>query len=133
MSETTDRLRSLVTEELGECCDGDVAARLAELDDLEERAADERADDDLPVLSALAGETRYRLVRLLAAAEGELCVCELLPLMDVSDSAVSHALSELADAGLVARRREGRWRYYRTTDRAEALLAALDAGRGAET
>jgi len=47
--------------------------------------------------------------------------------VDVSDSAVSHALSELTDAGLVARRKEGKWRYYRTTDKAERLLGALAA------
>jgi DNA-binding transcriptional ArsR family regulator len=129
MSKATETLRSLLEDELGECCDGDVENRLAELDDLEERALDERAQSDVAVLDALAGETRYRLVRLLAAAEDELCVCELQPLMDVSDSTVSRSLSALADAGLVARRKEGRWRYYRATERAEALLDALDSTR----
>ena len=49
--------------------------------------------------------------------------------MAVSDSAVSHALSDLTEAGLVTRRKEGQWRYYDTTDRADGLLAALDSTR----
>jgi DNA-binding transcriptional ArsR family regulator len=50
----------------------------------------------------------------------------------VSDSAISHALSDLRDAGLVTRRKDGTWRYYEATDRAEALLAALDDTRGGD-
>ena len=80
-------------------------------------------------LSALGNETRYRIVRLLATADDELCVCEFEPLLDVSASAISHALSNLTDAGLLARRKEGKWRYYRTTPLAERLLGALDTGR----
>ncbi|WP_267642243.1 ArsR/SmtB family transcription factor [Haloarchaeobius amylolyticus] len=122
----TERLERLIADQAGECCDTDVAARVAELDDLRTEAALDRGDDDVGVFGALANETRYRIVRLLAAADGELCVCEFDPLLDVSESAISHALSDLTGAGLVARRKEGKWRYYRTTDRAEALLAAVD-------
>jgi DNA-binding transcriptional ArsR family regulator len=66
---------------------------------------------------------------LLKAADRELCVCEINPIVDVSDSAISHALSDLYDAGLVTRRKDGTWRYYETTDRAEAILTALDETR----
>jgi len=47
----------------------------------------------------------------------------------VSDSAISHALSQLTDAGLVTRRKEGKWRMYRATPRANAVLVALDGSR----
>lgn len=77
------------------------------------------------VFGALSSETRYRIVRYLAASQTERCVCELSPLLDVSESAVSHALSHLVDVGLVTRRKDGRWRYYETTETAEALLGAL--------
>ncbi|WP_256297819.1 ArsR/SmtB family transcription factor [Haloarchaeobius salinus] len=125
---TTERLERLITDERGSCCDGDVDARIRELDAVRERATLDRTPTDTAVFDALSTETRLDIVRLLDAAEDELCVCELEPLVDVSDSAVSHALSTLTDAGLVARRKEGRWRYYRTTDRAEALLAAVVPG-----
>ncbi|WP_394296231.1 ArsR/SmtB family transcription factor [Halorubrum lacusprofundi] len=85
---------------------------------------------DVELLSALGNETRYKIVRMLHAADGdELCVCELSPLLDVSDSAISHALSKLTDAGLVTRRKEGKWRMYRATPRANAVLVALDGSR----
>ena len=127
MSEASERLRRFLTEE-EQCCGTDVDDRLAELDDLEALAS-EHAPADVPVLGALANDTRYSLQRALVAADRDLCVCELHPLLSVSESAVSHALSELVDAGLATRYKEGKWRYYESTDRAEALFAALDETR----
>lgn len=123
------RLRRLIEDEVGTCCAADVEARLDELASLASAVPEDPASD-LAALKALGDGTRHRIVRLLAAADDELCVCEINPLVDVSDSAVSHALSDLADAGLVTREKRGTWRHYRTTERAEALLDALDATRG---
>ena len=131
MATNDQRLRRLIADEVGACCDADVEERLGALDALE-RTLPRDVGSDLAAMKALGSETRYRIVRLLAAAEGPLCVCEINPLVDVTDSAVSHALSDLADAGLVEREKRGTWRYYETTDRAEALLEALDATRGGE-
>jgi DNA-binding transcriptional ArsR family regulator len=131
MARASDRLRRLVTAEVGECCEADVEARVAELEGLATAATGD-AERDLAALRALGSETRYRIVRLLVAADDELCVCEFDPVIDVSESAISHAVSRLADAGLVTRRKEGRWRYYRATERAERLVAALDATGGAD-
>ncbi|MFB6097266.1 MAG: ArsR/SmtB family transcription factor [Haloferacaceae archaeon] len=129
MTDTT-RLRRLLADELGECCDGDVADRLASLERLEGAVPDDPTPD-LRALKTLGDGTRYRIVRLLVAADGDLCVCELTPLLDVSESAISHALADLTEAGLVARRKAGTWRYYRPTDRAERLVETLDATREA--
>ncbi len=125
MTFESPRLRRLVREEIGQCYDADLDERVAELERLG-AAVEAPTRGDLAALRTLGDETRHRLVRLLAASGAERCVCELTPLVDVSASAVSHALSDLVDAGLVARRKEGSWRYYRATDRAEALLEALD-------
>lgn len=122
------RLERLLVRQLGECCEADVDERLELLSACAE-TADETADGDVATLATLGDETRYRLARILVAADRELCVCELEPVVDVSDSAVSHALADLRDAGLVTRRKDGTWRYYAATDRAEALIAALDATR----
>jgi DNA-binding transcriptional ArsR family regulator len=84
---------------------------------------------DLQALKTLGDGTRHTIVSLLVAADRELCVCEIDPVVDVSASAVSHALSDLHDAGLVTRRQAGTWRYYAPTDRAVALLDALDSTR----
>ncbi|MFC7069077.1 ArsR/SmtB family transcription factor [Halobaculum lipolyticum] len=128
---TTERLERLIADEVGKCCGTDVDDRLADLHALADGAAvdDAAGRADVDALAALGSDTRYRLVRLLATADGDLCVCELEPLVDVSESAVSHALSTLTDAGLLTRRKEGKWRYYGTTDRATALLDALEATR----
>jgi len=126
MSQSTARLRRLLADELGECCEEDVERRLA---DLESLADDAFADDDTQsVFAVLGNDTRYRLARALSVADDERCVCELEALVDVSESAVSHALSDLVDAGLVARRKDGNWRYYESTDLADGVFAAAEEG-----
>ena len=84
---------------------------------------------DVQAFSALANDTRYEALRLLAAADGEVCACELVPQLDVNQSTTSRALSALYRAGLVTRRKDGRWRYYTTTPGAEKLLTAVDTTR----
>ncbi|MFB6151237.1 MAG: ArsR/SmtB family transcription factor [Haloarculaceae archaeon] len=124
----SDRLERLVEEQAGECCEGDVGERVETLEGYRS-AMPSAPGSDLAALRALGNDTRYEIVRLLSAAGRELCVCEVTPVVDVSDSAVSHALSDLHDAGLVTRRKDGTWRYYEVTERAEALLSALDETR----
>jgi DNA-binding transcriptional ArsR family regulator len=127
---STDRLRRYVADECGSCTDEDLSDRLAELEALNEAADESDLETDIELLSALGNETRYKIVRMLHAADDdELCVCEFSPLLDVSDSAISHALSKLTDAGLVTRRKEGKWRMYRATPRANAVFVALDGSR----
>jgi DNA-binding transcriptional ArsR family regulator len=124
MAESSIRIRRLIADELGDCQDEDVEQRLNKLQSLAESAFGD--DASRPVFAALGNETRYRLARILAAADGELCVCELEPLVGVSESAVSHALSDLVDAGLLTRRKEGNWRHYETTSLAESLFDVTD-------
>jgi DNA-binding transcriptional ArsR family regulator len=131
MSSQTERLERLITEESGGCCDADLEERLESLRSYRSVVPTD-PDADLTALKTLGNDTRYSIVRLLKAADRELCVCEINPIVEVSDSAISHALSDLYDAGLVTRRKDGTWRYYETTDRAEALLAALDETRAAD-
>ena len=128
MSQGSERLERLITEEIGDCCESDVSERVERLEAYGEVGPSDPSGD-LTALSTLGNDTRYDIVRLLTAADGELCVCEISPVVDVSDSAISHALSDLSEAGLVTRRKEGTWRYYEATDRAAALLAALDETR----
>ena len=129
METESARLRRLLEDRLEECRDADVSERIEDLHGLERGLPADEASDRA-ALGTLSDDTRYRLARVLSAADGELCVCELSPLVAVSDSAVSHALSDLTEAGLVTRRKDGQWRYYDTTDRADALLGALDGTRG---
>jgi len=121
-----DRLEALIADEIDDCCEEDIKEKRDELRQLRESVDDSFDMEDVRVLSALGDETRYRLVRALVE-EGEMCVCEFDVVLDVSESAVSHALSKLRDAGLVAREKRGRWRYYEATESAEILLYALES------
>lgn len=87
---------------------------------------------DIQTLSAVGNATRYEALRLVAEADDGACGCQLEPALGVSQGAVSQALSRLYDAGLLTRRKEGRWRYYSTTQRAERLLSVLDTTRALE-
>ncbi len=131
MSSQTDRLQRLITEENGGCCEADIEDRLDSLHSYHSETST-HPDSDLTALKTVGNDTRYNIVRLLKAADRELCVCEINPIVGVSDSAISHALSDLTDAGLVTRRKDGTWRHYQVPDRAEALLTALDQTRGTD-
>lgn len=128
MGSRTERLERLITEESGGCCEADIEERLDSLRSYQSEVP-KNPDADLTALKTLGNDTRYNIIRLLKAADQELCVCEINPVFEVSDSAISHALSDLYDAGLVTRRKDGTWRYYELTSRAEALLTALDETR----
>jgi DNA-binding transcriptional ArsR family regulator len=128
MIQETERLRRYMTQQVDGCCEADVEARIETLQGYQTEVG-APLDGDLAALKTLGNETRHRIARLLVTAGEELCVCEITPAVDVSDSAISHALSDLYDAGLVTRRKEGRWRHYEATPRAVALLAALDETR----
>jgi len=64
------------------------------------------------VAKALGDPIRLQLVDLLRKHAGKVCVCELVPLFEVSQPTLSHHLRKLRDAGLVESERQGLWAYY---------------------
>jgi ArsR family transcriptional regulator, arsenate/arsenite/antimonite-responsive transcriptional repressor len=64
------------------------------------------------VAKALGDPIRMQLVDVLRKHAGQVCVCELVPLFDLSQPTVSHHLKVLRDAGIVGSEREGLWAYY---------------------
>jgi len=64
------------------------------------------------VAKALGDPIRLQLVDVLRRHAGEVCVCELVPLFDISQSTLSHHLSKLRAAGIVDSERRGLWAYY---------------------
>lgn len=91
--------------------------------------AEEELAADIQVLAAMGNETRYEALRFIAESDTGVCGCELQPALGVTQGAVSQALSRLYAAGLLTRRKEGRWRYYSATPQAQRLLDVLDATR----
>jgi len=72
------------------------------------------------IAKALADESRARAV--VALADGELCLCQIIELLALSPSTVSKHMSVLHQAGLVERRKEGRWHYYRLAKRSDSKV-----------
>jgi DNA-binding transcriptional ArsR family regulator len=65
----------------------------------------------LQITKALADRQRVRMLLLLQGRE--LCVCQIIAVLELAPSTVSKHLSILSSAGLVESRKEGRWAYYR--------------------
>jgi ArsR family transcriptional regulator len=72
----------------------------------------ERAARMAAVAKALGDPVRVQLVDVLRKAAGKVCVCELVPLFDLSQPTVSHHLKVLRQAGIVDSERRGLWAYY---------------------
>ena len=84
-----------------------------------------QADEGRAALAgALADPTRLRVARALAEG-GELCVCDLAWICDVSRNLASHHARQLRSAGMATSRREGKLVLYRLTDPGVELLRAL--------
>lgn len=64
------------------------------------------------VAKALGDPIRLQLVDVLRKHAGKVCVCELVPLFDLSQPTVSHHLRVLREAGIVESERKGLWAYY---------------------
>jgi ArsR family transcriptional regulator, arsenate/arsenite/antimonite-responsive transcriptional repressor len=64
------------------------------------------------VAKALGDPVRLQLVDVLRKHAGKVCVCELVPLFELSQPTVSHHLKVLRDAGIVGSERPGLWAYY---------------------
>jgi len=60
---------------------------------------------------AFSDRTRLRILHLLLP--GELCVCHIVDVLEVSQPKVSRHLAYLRRTGLVLTRKEGLWNYYR--------------------
>jgi ArsR family transcriptional regulator len=67
------------------------------------------------VFTALTHPLRLRTL-LLLQQEGELCVCELIHALGVSQPMISRHLAQLRQGGLVDDRRQGQWIYYQLHD-----------------
>jgi ArsR family transcriptional regulator len=72
----------------------------------------ERAVRMAQVAKALGDPVRVQLVDVLRKHAGKVCVCELVPLFDLSQPTVSHHLKVLREAHIVGSERQGLWAYY---------------------
>ena len=82
--------------------------------------------DIVKIFKALADPTRLRIVLLLR--QRELCVCELMFILKMEQSRVSHHMRVLRDGGIAETVRDGRWIIYRVPEETKDLLDGLFSG-----
>ena len=75
----------------------------------------------IQVTKALADPSRVRI--LLALHRKELCVCQIIELLQLAPSTISKHLSILNHAGLILSRKDERWVYYRLPDKRAPVVA----------
>jgi len=68
----------------------------------------------LAITKALSDRSRVRA--LLSVRDDELCLCQIIEVLSLSPATVSKHMNVLYHAGLVQRRKEGKWHYYRLAD-----------------
>jgi ArsR family transcriptional regulator len=76
------------------------------------------------VFAALSDPVRLRLLSIVAS-EGEVCSCNLEEPLGKSQPTISHHTKVLAEAGLIAGEKRGRWMWWRVVP--EQLAAVRDA------
>ncbi len=92
----------------------------------------DQAERMAAIAKALGDPVRLQLVDVLRKHAGKVCVCELVPLFDLSQPTVSHHLKVLRDAGIVGSERQGLWAYYYVIPdalRGAVRMAGLSATR----
>ncbi len=84
----------------------------------------QQAEQMAGVAKALGDPVRLQLVDVLRKHAGKVCVCELVPLFELSQPTVSHHLKVLRQAGIVGSERQGLWAYYYVIPEALEELSA---------
>jgi len=109
----TDRLERLVESGLGP---RDIQEYRENLKELAARATQSR--DEIRLMSkifrALSHPTRLKIIKLLGIRE--MCVCEIMAVLEATQPTTSHHLNILESIGLVKERREGKWIFYSIAD-----------------
>lgn len=83
------------------------------------KAINKLPDDELiadlsDMFKIFGDQTRVKI--LMALESGEMCVCDIAAVMDMSQSAISHQLRVLKQSNIVKTRREGKVVYYSISD-----------------
>ena len=109
VSVTEDRLRRLVDSGLRGTCRP--SERIAHLEKRADRVDGQKMKRLEEVFFGLADKTRLMILELLTGEE--LCSCEIMAGLGLTEPTTSHHLGILERAGLVASRRDGKWVFYK--------------------
>ena len=87
--------------------------------------SDEEAEATAALFGALSDPARVKIVNLLARSEAPVCVCELVPVLELAQPTVSYHLKRLTEVGLLEREQRGKWAYYSVSGQAIERLASI--------
>lgn len=96
-----------------ECCGGKNIGKIKELEEI--MPCDEESYELSELFKVLGDFTRINI--LFTLKKGEMCVCDIAELLNMTQSAISHQLRVLKQARLVKYRREGKAVYYSISDK----------------
>jgi ArsR family transcriptional regulator, arsenate/arsenite/antimonite-responsive transcriptional repressor len=74
-------------------------------------------------LKAVSDTNRLKLLAYLK--KGEVCACDFVDVLQVSQPAVSQQLKKLKEAGIIVERPEGTWKHYRLNDGLPTYIQAI--------
>jgi len=94
------------------CVAGDLEKYIRELKELAKDIGDANYfNAKARFFKALSDPTRLKIIKLLA--EREMCVCEVMAALDLTQPNASHHLNLLEREGIAKKRREGKWILYK--------------------
>ena len=79
-------------------------------------------EDIIQIYRALSEQMRLRILLLLT--QGELCVCDIMAVLEEPQSKVSRHIAYLKNSGLIQGKRVGTWMHYNIKDNLDILSAA---------
>ena len=74
-------------------------------------------------LKAVADANRLKLLSCLT--KGEVCVCDFVDVLGISQPAVSQHLRKLKEAGIITERKVGTWKNYRLVEEQTPLMLGV--------
>jgi DNA-binding transcriptional ArsR family regulator len=115
MKKIDQRLKRLTETDL---CQAEVAEEYRkQLIQLAEEVADpKKAKKNSKFFKALADEKRIKILKLLTAKE-EMCICELMICLDMTQPNLSHHIQILENVGIIKRTKKGKWVYCSLADK----------------
>ena len=79
----------------------------------------------VPIIKAISDETRLKIIDMLSC--GEMCACDILELVHISQSTLSYHMKMLTECGLINGVKDGSWiRYSINKEKADLLLSFLN-------
>ncbi len=114
MKTANQRLQRLIESDV--CQTKNAEEYIAELKSLAERKVDVgKLKRRSKFFKALSDEKRLKILSLLRVRE--MCVCELMIALDMTQPNLSHHLRILESEGIISRKKKGKWVYCSLTNK----------------